>query len=148
VIVNVGRDDNKAATPDKKTHIELPNDAERIGKPIRFERGQSTPLNKAELERIVRELRDMKARFEFRVVLTSRADIEKGSTPDRNQELSEQRANVCRAYMLENGISVHQVVCIGSSLAESTAEHERQVIFHVIDKVERKVPDAARTVSR
>jgi outer membrane protein OmpA-like peptidoglycan-associated protein len=147
VIVNVGRDDDKAGSPSKAARIELPNDAERIGEPIRFERGQSTPLNKEELERIVRELRNMKARFEFRVVLSSRADIEKGSTPGRNQELSEQRANVCRAYMLENGISVHQVVCIGSSLAESTAEHERQVIFHVIDKVERKVPDVAKTAS-
>lgn len=147
VIVNVGRDTDKAVPGVAATRIELPDGAKLVGEPIRFDQGKATPLNKADLERIARELETLKARFDFRIVLTSRADVEKGSTPNRNQQLSEQRADVCKAFMLEHGIQVHQIICIGDALAESTAEHERQVSFYMIDKTERKIPDAAKTAS-
>ncbi len=94
------------------------------------------------------EIKRLRSQFDFLVLLICRADRLKGSTPDRNQQLSELRARVCEAALTELGVPVDKTICIGDALAEGVSDLERGTAIYLVNKTAKPGTEVGKTASR
>jgi outer membrane protein OmpA-like peptidoglycan-associated protein len=115
---------------------------------ILHDSGMSAPRDKQQIIQDAERLKALREHYEFQVVIISRADKQKGSTKDRNQQLSEQRARICKAMLIEQGVPVHDCVFIGDDAAEGTSERDRGTQIHLLNKKPRGEAKSGNTASR
>jgi hypothetical protein len=107
-------------TPRPRDIRQLIANAEKVGDVFYAKTGQYAP-DKAALLKMLEQLNIWKAQGEtLELFLVACADAEPGSTPERNHELSQKRAEAVIAWFLAHGITIPKdnVLSIGDALAD------------------------------
>ncbi|MCX6855644.1 MAG: hypothetical protein NTV80_12160 [Verrucomicrobia bacterium] len=149
VVLNVGtsmRETSAPSTPPGLSAVGF--DHAELFDTILHDTGVIAPKDKQQLIQDAERIKVLRERFEFQVVIISRADKQKGSTKDRNQELSEQRARICKAILIEQGVPVHDNIFIGDEDAEGISEKDRGTQIHLLNKTPRANAKLGETASR